>query len=113
MSVAGVVIPARYEEWFRVSYLSMEPALASAYHSFTFGGERVKITLPPTPAFEDFNLSRAKASVSKRRAATNEPVEIYIYAVLVTITELEFRIPVAAAKYQHENSSLYTEDQRL
>jgi len=45
-----VLVDARYDEWFRVTHLSMPPTLAGAEHQFTFEHASVTIKLPETPA---------------------------------------------------------------
>jgi hypothetical protein len=93
-----VSVDARYDEWLCVTHLSMPPTLAGAEHQFTFEDASVKIKLPETPAEGEVPSEYSKAYVSRRRAATNEIIEVEIYAVLVSIDALSVDLPVAAAE---------------
>jgi hypothetical protein len=106
-----VSVKARYDEWLRVAHLSMPPSLAGAEHRFTFEDASVTIKLPETPAEGEAPNEYSKAYISVRRAATNEIVQVEIYAVLVSIDALTFDLPVAAAEYLGMNSTLYNKDQ--
>lgn len=106
-----VSVEARYDEWLRVAHLSMPPSLAGAEHRFTFEDASVTIKLPETPAEGEAPNEYSKAYISVRRAATNEIVQVEIYAVLVSIEALTFNLPAAAAEYPAMNSTLYNEDQ--
>jgi hypothetical protein len=112
LSMSDIVsVKTRYDEWFRVTHLSMPPTLAGAEHQFTFEDASVKIKLPETPAEGEVPSEYSKAYVSRRRATTNEIIEVEIYAVLVSIDALNIDLPVAAAEYPAVNSTLYNADQ--
>lgn len=106
-----VSVKARYDEWLRVANLSMPASLAGAEHQFRFEDTWVTIKLPETPADGEAPSEYSKAYISARRAATNEIVQVEIYAVLVSIDALTFDLPVAAAEYPAMNSTLFNEDQ--
>ena len=106
-----VLVDARFDEWFRVTHLSMPPTLAGAEHQFTFEHASVTIKLPETPAEGEVPGEYSKAYVSTRRAAPNEIIEVQIYAVLVSIDALSIDLPVAAAEYPAINATLYNADQ--
>jgi hypothetical protein len=106
-----VSVDARYDEWFPVTHLSMPPSLAGAEHQFTFEDALVTIKLPETPAEGEVPSEYSKAYVPRRRATTNEIIEVEIYAVLVSIDALSIDLPVAAAEYPAENATLYSADQ--
>jgi hypothetical protein len=112
MSVDEVTVPARYEEWLRLSHLSMEPGLAGAEHAFVFDDREFVVRSPSLPSENSVPDRYATAFISIRRTATNEPVQVEVYAVLVVISGLSFSLPPAAALSPHMNSSLYADEQR-
>src|SRR6202158_1063253 len=111
MTADEVLIQAQYEEWFRLARLSMEPSLADAKHQFIFEGRELTVRLPSMPIGDRFG-QEATAVVSAWRQATDEPLRVESYAVLVVVSGLEFRISRAAASLAHIDTSLYTEEQR-
>ena len=111
MTTNEELIEAHYEEWFRLAHLSMEPSLAGEEHHFVLEGRELTIRLPSMPIEDRFD-ENATAFISVRRTATNEPLQVEIYAVLVVVSGLEFRIPRAAASLAHIDASLYTDQQR-
>jgi hypothetical protein len=106
-----VSVQAVYEEWFRLAHLSMEPGLAGAEHIFPFEDRELTVRLPSLPIGDRFDED-ATAFISVRRTATNEPRQVEIFAVLVVISGLEFRISRAAASLPHIDTSLYTDEQQ-
>lgn len=111
MDGTRALIDAKYEERIRVKHLSMEPALQGAKTPFSFENNLVEITLPTAPPGKqnigDPNIE-AEADVWNKHG---EIINVHIYFVLVTIMNLKFELPLAAAKHPNINAALYTEDE--
>jgi hypothetical protein len=109
----NVTVEARYEQQFQIGHLAFKPQLAGGENLFAFENRQIAVRLPDMPTTDARHpYSPQAAFISVRRAATNEPLEIDIGLIKLTILGIRFEIPAAAAAFPGMNSSLYNEAQQ-
>jgi hypothetical protein len=106
---ASVDVSATYKERVRIKHLSMEPSLQGATACFQFEDRKVEIKLPTLPLEEKRYSEYAEAEADVWNSSSKEVINVHIYAVLISVLELEFQLPPAAAEHRSINASLYDE----
>ena len=117
MSDDLTTVATRYQQTFQMDGLAIEPGLAGAQHAFQFEDQRIVITLPPLPAddappiFAQQNPFLLTAQIYEWDSS-KRPLAVEVGSIRLTIENLRFTIPSAAAAHPVINDTLFDEEQR-
>src|SRR5262245_41256942 len=114
MNSTHIEIDARYGDKIRVRHLAMDPDLQGKSVRFEFEGHKLEIRLPKLA--DDPERQSHHEYVEAEADAWNKNgdiLDVYIYAIPISIHGLKCTIPIAAADHVNINTSLFTDAERL